>query len=106
MAEEQELAADDQDKKYSIAALLALTPEQQLETFGLNDKLEEIREYLGEMAKLEGKAKDEAERIVADMFSPDIDVHRMKWALEDAKLAGKQTGKQALCDCSPTSVLD
>lgn len=106
MAQDQELPDGDQSGKYSIDSLLALTPEQQLETFGLNDKLEEIREYLGEMAKLEGKSREEAERIVTDMFTPEIDPHRMKWALEDAKRAGKQTGKQAMCDCSPTSVLD
>lgn len=106
MAEETTDEEVVEDKKYSIASLLALTPEQQLETFGLNDKLEEIQEYLGEMSKLTGKSREEAERIVSDMFTPDIDSHRMKWALEDAKRVGKQTGKQALCDCAPSSVLD
>ncbi len=98
--------ADSGPAKYSIKGLLALTPEGQLEVFGLNNELEAMRGYLAEMDKLEGKARDEAESEITRMFTPDVSGSRMKWALEDAKRAAKRTGKEEACDCSPCSVMD
>lgn len=97
--------AGDQGEKYSIKALLAMTPEQQLEVFGLNDELEEIIERLQEADKLSGKPRQDVEDEIQEMFEPNIDGDRIRWAIEDAKRRNA-TGKQALADGSPCSVLD
>lgn len=98
---------DGEDTTGSFIDKLAKMDDAQLmEITGMNSDLEKMKKDIVEMSGLKGKAREEAERIVSDMFEPDVDAHRIRWALEDSKRAAKRTGKEELACDSPSSVMD
>lgn len=94
--------------KVGIKDLVGKTEEELLDLFGFQDKVKDAKEELGKMDKLEGKARELAEERIERMFEPHVYPDEFKWIREDAERAAKrkQTGKEALCDCSPSSVID
>lgn len=93
-------------KNLSIEGLLGMTDAQLMEVLGFNQEIEAIRTDLTAMSKMSGKAREEADRQITDMLSPDISSSRIHWAKEDAQRAGKRSGKDELADESPSSVMD
>jgi hypothetical protein len=89
-----------------IENLAKMTDQQLLEITGWNMKLDAMKADIAEMAKLTGKAREEAEKEVTRMMTPNVDSHSIHWALEDAKRAAKRSGKEEAADCCCTSVLD
>lgn len=94
--------------KIGIKDLAKKSDEELLEVFGFKDKVAAAREEIQKMDKLEGKAREIAEERIERMFEPHVYPDEFKWIREDAERAAKrkQTGKEALADCSCGSVLD
>jgi hypothetical protein len=94
--------------KVTIKDLVGKTDEQLAELFGFKEKVATAKEELVKIDKLEGKARQEAEDRISKMFEPHVYPGEFKWIREDAvrRATKKQTAKEALCDCSPSSVLD
>ena len=86
-----------------IAELAAMTDEQLMDIFGFKAKLEDAKEKLAEMAKLDGKAREYAEERIENMLTPNIYTSDMGWIVEDAKRhAKKKSGQEEYCDCKPS----
>lgn len=94
------------DKNLSIEGLLGMSDEQLFEVLGYTQEMKAIRDDLTAMSKMTGKAREEADRQVTDMLSPDVSASRIHWAREDAARAGERTGKEELANEAPSSVLD
>jgi hypothetical protein len=94
--------------KIGIKDLVKKTPDELLEIFGFKDKVAKAQEEIQKMDKLEGKARTIAEERIERMFEPHVYPDEFQYIRESAEREAKrkQTGKEALCDCSPCSVLD
>jgi hypothetical protein len=94
--------------KVKVKDLVGKSDEELIELFGFKEKVANAKEELEKIDKLSGKAREEAESRISKMFEPHVYPDEFKWIREDAERAArrKQTGKEALCDCSPASVLD
>lgn len=100
-------SVDGEDTSGSMVDKLVGMSDADLQAvLGWDTKMTQIKADIAEMAKLTGKAREEAEKEVTRMLTPSVDAHNIHWALEDAKRAAKKGGKEGMCDCSPTSVMD
>jgi hypothetical protein len=88
-----------------IKALLKLDDTGLAEILGFNRKVAAFREDLQEADKLTGKAREEVQERVDEMLTPNVYPGDLGYAIERATRK-KQSGKEALADCSCTSVMD
>lgn len=94
--------------KVTIKDLVGKSDEELMEVFGFKEKVANAKEELAKIDKLTGKAREDAEERISRMFEPHVYPDEFQWIRESAerKAKAKQSGKEALCDCSPASVLD
>lgn len=101
-----ETVAETSPSDMTIDKLAAMDDSTLLTALGFTKQLENAREAIAEMQKLSGKAREEAESRIENMFAPHVYPNEFKYIVEDAKrAANRKDGKAALCDCSPCSVL-
>lgn len=89
----------------SIESILKLSDAELHDLLGHHKELEDVRKGLSEAAKLTGKAREEAENRIEDMFRPKVYTGELKYLAEDAKRRVKMDAKMALEDDSPASVV-
>ena len=89
----------------TIKSLVTKSDEELMGLLGYQEKVVEFKKNLKEADSLSGKPREKVEAAVARMFTPNIYPDDLKYTIESAKRAGK-SGKEALCDCAPSSVLD
>ncbi|TXH10397.1 MAG: hypothetical protein E6R03_15485 [Hyphomicrobiaceae bacterium] len=94
------------EKVPDIAGLLAMSDDELLDTFGFRLQIESIKDDLAQMAELKGAAREEAERRIAEMFTPDVSDSQIRWVREDVVRQSKRSKSAALSDDSPSSVLE
>lgn len=63
---------------------LAMSDEELAEFLGQPQKLATFRKELAEIADLKGPAKEEAERMWIERFTPDVSADSLRWMKEDA----------------------
>lgn len=92
-------------KRYTLEDLKNKTDAEFYELFGYDRQVAEFKDTLSEAEKLPPKGKEKVEDRLNEMLSPRIYPEDLKYTVESAKRK-EQSGKEALCDCSPASVLD
>jgi hypothetical protein len=92
--------------QYTIKDLQAKTDQELMDLLGLTNTLNGFKEDLGEADALKGKAREDVEERINDMLNPRIYPNDLSYAIEDAKRRAAKTGKEALADDSPASVMD
>jgi hypothetical protein len=93
---------------FDIKTLRAMDDAQLLDILGLVNTLNDFKEDLEEADKLSGKAREEVQERINNMLSPRIYPGDLGYAIEDAQRRAKknQSGKDAMADESPSSVID
>jgi len=76
-----------------------------MEVLGLNKKCQEARDALDFLVTLKGEERDKAEERVARWFEPNVTPSDFKYLAEDVKSVRKRGQRNAMDDCSPSSVL-
>lgn len=83
-----------------LSELAAMTDEELSKVIGLTKKLDDAREELAEMDKLDGEARKIALERVEKMFQPNIYPDEFKWIKDDAvREAARKTKKDAPGNC-------
>lgn len=65
-------------------------------------QIKDLRQELGELVALEGKAKEEAEQMWQERMAPRISSESLRWIKEDAMRAANP--KKVLASTSPDSI--
>lgn len=88
----------------TISEAFKMDDEGLSEFLGQKDQLKNFRAELEELNELKGDAKEEAERMWRERFTPSVSSDSLRWIKEDAVRATKK-GKELLDDTSPSSIM-
>lgn len=88
--------------RYGIDTLKAKKDPELLELLGLDQKLAVFKEALAEADTLKGEPRKKVEDRINSMLTPNIYPEDLRYAVRDAK----RSGKEEMCNCCPTSVMD
>lgn len=76
--------------------------------FGFDKKLDKAKADIAELSKLSGDARTAAAKRVDNVLNPTVYADELGWIASDAKRKAvcNQTAAEAMCDCSPSSMID
>jgi hypothetical protein len=78
----------------------AMSDEELAEFLGQPQKLKQFREELKELLELKGAAKEEAESMWNERFTPRVDASELRWMKEDA-IRHSRTPEEVLKSTEP-----
>lgn len=92
--------------KHTIESVSAMSDEELHHLMGHKQQMAEARKGLEEASKLTGKARQHAEDRIHEILTPRIYGGEFKYLASDAMdKVKRETGKEALANDSPSSVL-
>lgn len=91
--------------KHTIESLKGMADAELAGLLGHPQELEQFKDGLKEADALKGKARETVEDQIAEMLTPHVYPGEIRHMVASAKRK-EQTGKDALADCCPCSVID
>lgn len=87
----------------TIEEASAFSDAELAEFLGQHHQLKSFKEELKELAELKGEARDEADEMWMQRFTPSVSADSLRWMKEDAIRSTKK-GKALLEDAEPSSI--